>query len=171
VVDWTPIGTLFAGALVPLVTVERTARLQWQRERAKWALERAADHADRRAEFERETLLSLQDVLSIAARCNARQYINATHHFRAGGTLQTLRDPDDLDEAGRLAHVELLKLRGRLFDPAVRDCVNAFHEATAEMTLVADQAAADAAAASALAAYTEAQGRIGAAITRLYGEE
>ena len=162
-----PILTLLLGSGGTLATVNRTATLQWRRDRANWELERAAARDDRRAEFELETLLAVQESMTVLARGHAREAIAIRAHLRAGGAPNAYRDSDELSETVRLANGELSKLKARVLDDDVREAIDRFH-ATGDFLVITTEAAVIAEMERNSATFQAAQEAVGTAIRRMH---
>lgn len=117
---WFPVVTLIAGGVLKGIfdwlADSRTAK----RERDARFDERREIRRLRRIEFQRETLLELQDVISVFARHTTQAHLRDVKSFEETGMWGKALFPDELSEADRLNRVRLLQLRVRVRNPDIR---------------------------------------------------
>jgi hypothetical protein len=156
-VDWSTLVPLLIGGGLTLGGSERAARHQTRRERAQWAAqrraasedrrtERTAVKEDRRAAFELENLLALQDALAIEATASGSLFARYIDHVHAGGSPNT--SPLELlvqTEGDSSVRPELVKLTARILDADVLRRVKAFRKAAvrAQVSQSMDEAEQD----------------------------
>ena len=105
-----------------------TAAATTARERETREVARRVQIAERRSNFQRETLLTLQDAIFELARAAGQM-----HHVEEMESLKTGRwgqilFPDELDSAHRNASVKTLMLLVRVRDEEVRELAKTFRE-------------------------------------------
>jgi hypothetical protein len=167
---WLPIATLALGYLGSLYTEAQRDRRAAKRERLVRASERQARRADREADFQRETLLSLQDALFEALRGIAGVWNQRTKPFEEKAKLELAPFDRATDAVGRrreaLDKITLLSVRVK--DDEVRRIVEEFQ---ANATTIDDAKTIDAtleAADEAESLYASANHRIGELIRDLF---
>lgn len=116
--DWTavvPVLSFAAGAMAQLGgEALRDRRLVAREERAAARVQAREDQQAAR-DFERETLLELQEAVHGYARCVGRAHHEAHLHIRRdGGNPRSVVLSDGLDEELRLTGVDLDRLRARV---------------------------------------------------------
>lgn len=110
------IGVVIGGLLGLLVSIV-THHLQ-RRERAE----------DRRAEFQQDTLIHLQQVMHDAGRLAARIHLHDVREARQGVEYGRALMGNGLSEETRLVSVELLMLTERVLDDELRQRLRDFHD-------------------------------------------
>lgn len=123
------------GYVTRLVTESLHDRRAEKREREAREASRRQLLFERRAAFQRETLLNLQDALMELSRA-----AGGTHHldameFRKSGKWGKRLLPADLDEVFRHATVKTLTLMVRVHDDRVREMVRKFREQASNVGL------------------------------------
>jgi hypothetical protein len=186
--DWGQVALVLSSAGVTLGAVELTQRRESRRERdaraeerraaiADRQAERAAIAADRRAAFEQDTLLALQDALAILGRVDGEWHYRTTAYYRKqeGHPLAYEPEPPTLSKAERDqreldANRTVRALRVRVLDVRVRQAVERYHARSSASALVNSVEDVERSQAACLAAYDDAMEEIGRRLRELYGE-
>ena len=125
----TPLAAFIGGLLTPWITVsvntkrEREARREARQEASK----------DRLREFQRQTLLGLQDAVNALLRSEMQIYKHNCESFDTAGIRQSL--PEVLDVAGMEELAVATKLSSRVRDATVRD---AFSQVTTQLEVASE---------------------------------
>lgn len=124
--SWGFIGTLVGavvGASASVITTTINSRNAVRLHRMNSELER-----DERARaFQRETLLSTQEVIQDLMRLMARAHIADTEAFRQSGQWGRNMLEEDLNEASLLANRKMTALVERVSDDSLRNMLKALH--------------------------------------------
>ena len=128
--SWFPAFTALLGSLLGFVTAVVS---EWLKDRRASAREREAREAERRMRlserrrnFQRETLLPLQDAVAKLTRAAGRiNHLDKMTYYSTGkwGGFQL---PADLDDDAHYANVTLMVLTSRVRDDCIRKMVNTF---------------------------------------------
>ncbi|XXF76278.1 hypothetical protein P2318_24910 [Myxococcaceae bacterium GXIMD 01537] len=150
-----PLLTFALGSAFTLLTETLQFRRQVQREREARENERAEEHARRRAEFQRETLLGLQDTLS--------PLLGLTQTTMMGGTLteEELRKRSELS-----LRTQVLTMR--VADDELRLQVKRVQDLLIELGNASDAAVARKLWDEAALGFLEANAHLGAVLRALY---
>ena len=127
---WGLLGTL-VGALTSIGTTWLSTRTSYKIQSAKQAEERA----ERAKEFQRETLLMLQEAIHDALRLNARAHIEDSERFKATGDWSRGSLSDEVNEGFRLARRRVAILIERVSDESLRSDVKSLMRVSAEGVL------------------------------------
>lgn len=130
---------------------EREARQEARRDRL----------FERRVEFQRATLLELQEELLNLVRTASQMHVQDTKAYRETGKWQRQLFGEELSEADRLAHPRVALLSVRVRDETVRNLVADVNQGTIGATIARTPADAMAATVKMATAFDSAQKRIG----------
>lgn len=158
---WFPVATAFAGYAAGFVTEwfrdSRTAR----REREARAEKRADDLRARRAEFQRQTLLDLQEAMFQLARAAVALHHQDAMTFRNTGVWGRQPVSDELSEGHRAALARTNMLVARVRDEDIRHLVGQLRAHSAEASISRSEADAGRCIASMMGAQEQANERVG----------
>lgn len=136
---WIPVATFVVGQLFAIA-------LEWLRgiftaRREKAARDQARSEAvdDRRADFQRETLLALQASLVEVHRATVRLHMADERTFRATGRWAAGHIGDEEGEQERLLRAQLNLLKERVLDEGLRDLVGQAQHAQRRIVAARDQ--------------------------------
>ena len=118
---WFPVVTLVVGALLKGIFDMLSDRRSHRREREARYEQRRDALALRRAEFQRETLLKLQDVISQMTRLTGRINHEDVMAFRQSGAWRQNRLPEDVNQGYLEATMQMGQLRVRVRDDSIRE--------------------------------------------------
>jgi hypothetical protein len=135
--SWFPVLTLLIGYGTKSLTDWFQHRRAVQREREAREATRQDQLFERRATFQRETLLALQEAAMKLGRATGAIHHKDIMALRTTGKQQLL--PADLDEDYRVAQARTSMLASRVRDNAVRELVEQFRKFSTESTLVKTQ--------------------------------
>ena len=135
--DWFPVLTLLIGYGTKSLTDWIQHRRAVEREREGRDATRRDQLFERRATFQRETLLALQEAAAELGRATGRICHLDTMAIRNTGKTQLL--PDDLDEGYRLAQVRTSLLAVRVRDDSVRELAEQFRRISVDCTAAKSQ--------------------------------
>lgn len=120
---WFPVATLLLGFFTKALFDWLDHRRTMAREREARKDARRAALGERRANFQRQTLLDLQDALARVQRCAASLHMEDRRVFHEKGQWQKHLYSEGLSEADRAAQVQSSMLMVRVRDEAVRALV------------------------------------------------
>lgn len=176
---WLPLATLVLGYAGSLLTEAVRDRRAERRERLAREAE-AATHRQRRDEdFQRETLLRIQDTafdyaqtttiheltyMAAAARGERENPPRQVRWGREGNV------PDEVGQLWQKAASQLILLRVRVADDTLRDLIGRWKDQTTQIILAPDEAAAHEASTRADVLYAEMNERIGSLLRERYRE-
>jgi hypothetical protein len=136
---FSALGGFLTGAVSEYLRDSRTrAREREARESA-----RRLQLFERRSDFQRETLLTLQRAISALTRATGKMYHLDEMEFRKTGKWGGNLFPEDLDSACHEASVKTLMRLVRVRDDAVREMANTFRTSALEVSLCKSQGAAE----------------------------
>ena len=140
-VDWiaalVPVLSFAAGAAAQLGGEALRDRRQTAREESAAARARAREDERAARDFERETLLALQDAVQRYARLVGRAHHAAHEHIRgAGGSPRTLVLPDDVDAGLLAATAEVDRLQSRVASAEVAGWLSRMRKDALEATMI-----------------------------------
>lgn len=141
---WGVIGVVIGGVITGLTTLG----VAWVRSNAEQDLDSAKRKDDRRLaldQFQRETLLELQDVIGEVARAAARIHLRDQEHFRETGDWEDTLIAEELDESARATNQRVNALKTRVVDEPARTLVGTI--LAAQFAIVTAQSEADSIAA------------------------
>lgn len=125
--EWlTALLSLAAGSGLTMLSGWASDRRTARREGDARADERRDRQRTRREEFQRETLLALQDAAMRLARCTGAANHQDVMAFRKTGKWQKQQLEEPLNSDFRVAQAELTLLATRVNDASTRDMVDAF---------------------------------------------
>jgi hypothetical protein len=134
---WLPLVTLLLGYAGSLLTESRRdARLAQREEKAR-ADTRALAGADWRDEFQRKTLLELQEALLVVARTSAEMHTEDLRGFKATGKWGGGLHSEELDQRGQASNGILSTIKVRVLDDQLRATVDEFHKAATRTAVLA----------------------------------
>ena len=165
-----PVFTLLLGYLLKLFSDWVQHRRTLEREREMRLAERNAKLADRRVEFQRQTLLELQDAVIEVARTTASMAHHDLVNFRRNGTWQRDLYPADLDRDAMLAMRRTSVLMVRVRDETTRQLVQRVKDSSVAATGSHDQETSDSELLKLARAFEELQPRIGELLRRIDDE-
>lgn len=135
----TTLIAALAGYVTRLATEWLHDRRADKREAEGREAERRLQLLERRANFQRETLLSLQDALMELNRATGKvQHLDVMEVRRTGQWRKQLL-PADLDESAHQAMVKTLILMVRVRDNQIREMVEKYRDLAARTSLCHDQ--------------------------------
>jgi len=141
---WFPIVTLIAGAILKAVfDAINDARLA-NRERQARKEQRTDSIREGRVNFQRSTLLELQDVAVQVARFTAQSNFQDILAYKKTGVWKRQPLSDDVNEGYRKAQVQLKLLRVRIRDAELRRFADDLSKSCAWAVLAADEPSANA---------------------------
>lgn len=127
---WGLFGTV-VGALASIGTTWLSTRTSYRIEHEK----QADDSAERAKEFQRETLLALQEAIHDALRLSARAHIEDSKSFRKTGEWTRGFLSEDVNEGFRLSRRKVAILIERVIDDSLRSDVKSLMSVSAEGVL------------------------------------
>jgi hypothetical protein len=131
---WFPIVTLIVGWVLKSISDAYEHRRTLEREREGRAVGRRDQLAERRNNFQRQTLLELQEAISDIARTTASMHLGDLKSVKQTGEWQKHLYPEDLDEKSMLAFRKTSILNSRIRDEVLRKAVNQFKGHAANVT-------------------------------------
>jgi hypothetical protein len=165
---WLPLVTFGLGFAGSLAIEERRDRRLATREADARTAERAVTREERRDEFQRDTLLMLQDVIGDLARVTTRVHLNDCRQRSEGAQWRNARVGAELNEESRLTNIALSKLRERVIDDELRGLVSTFHNATTVVLISPSEQEAVCAFNTMSDGAEQAQKRLGELLRALY---
>lgn len=158
---WFPVVTLIVGAALKGLFDALTDRRALHREREARREQRLDAIRLRRTQFERETLLELQDVVLKLARHTGRgNYEDVVAHHKSGNWRKALLS-DEVNKGSQEAQASLNRLRVRVRDEEIRRLAATFSETCAQVFMSSSKEAADEALARMSNQFIELQERVG----------
>lgn len=162
----TTIGVIAGGVLTMLSAWLADRRLML-RDREKRREERHERLVTRRNDFQRETLLALQNASQKLIRNAGAALVADTLAFRAGGSWRAQKLPDDLDSDILRQMTETLLLASRIRNDDVRDLADRLRRHVGEITFASDQNHAENRMAAATETHSQLIARIGQILREL----
>jgi hypothetical protein len=169
--SWFPVVTLLVGFLA-------SSAIEWFRDRRTLKREREAresmrreKRADRRGDFQRETLLALQDSLLELGRSNGEIYHLDLIAYHRTGEFVRQRISEELNERNRLANGRTSVLTSRVRDVAVREMIQTFSDYANVETMSRDLDEAREAANLGIRLFVKINERIGELLRKLDDDE
>ncbi|MGX5846914.1 hypothetical protein ACWGTO_07530 [Mesorhizobium sp. PL10] len=126
---WFPVVTLVAGALIGAFTQILTDRRTAHRERIARLEQRQDAARTRRIEFQRVTLLELQDRAGDLARSAAKTFLADEAAHRETGVWRQNLVGEDVSNEFFIAQTTVVKLRERVLDDQVRELTTKLRDA------------------------------------------
>lgn len=139
---WFPIVTLLAGAGVTAILQKLSDDRSASRDREARRAQRVEERRLRHIDFQRATLLALQECSSALIRAAARVNLEDETGLRQSGRWRNRKIAGDIDEAFRASLAELALLRARLDDDSARNLSDALAGACTATALATDGTAA-----------------------------
>jgi hypothetical protein len=133
-VGWFPVFTLVVGYVVGYGTLLIQHWLSVKRDREARNEARRDQLAERRASFQRQTLLDLQQAVQDLGRTTGAIHHQDMQGFKKTGKWQNKIFPSDLDEKDFLANARTSMLRVRVRDEKVRELANSFQNQSYKVT-------------------------------------
>jgi hypothetical protein len=132
------LGVVLGAVVTGFVTL-RQAELATQREREARQALREQERQDRRDNFQRETLLALQDVLSELHTAVGREQDRMLTAEAEQGAWPVKPVELPLPEDFMKAHREITKLRARVFDQELRDLMRDIRDGSTQILIAHDR--------------------------------
>jgi hypothetical protein len=168
---WFPVITLIVGAslkaLFDSVTDRRTAR----REREAREEQRTDSTRLRRIEFQRATLLELQETLLQLMRFTYQVHHHDLISHHESGAWQKGKLPEEIDEGSRVALANFNKFRVRISDKFIRQIAKDLSTTCAQIGITPDKQASEQIITRALLLSQDLQEKIGDALRTLDSDE
>ncbi len=166
-----PVLSAFGGYLIGAGTEYLRDRRIRAREREARAEARRLQLFQRRSNFQRETLLNLQDAIFALARASSRVHHLDEKEFRESGVWHRNRLPEDLDEEGREAVVKTTTYMVRVRDDGIRELTRTFRDNAARLGICRSIEESRQAAEAMAAAVSPLHERIGLVLRKLDDDE
>lgn len=168
---WFPVFTLILGYVTKALSDWIQHRRTLERERETRPEIRQDVATDRRIQFQRQTLLDLQEAaMGLARNTGSMNHLDVMGH-RTAGIWHGQRYPDDLNENHALATARTSMLVVRVDDAEVRELADAFKTSASEATLSKTAANADSWMMKMAKSFDELQQRIGIVLRELNQDE
>src|SRR6266568_8813471 len=138
-VVWFPVVTLILGFAISSISDSVKNRREGERERDARRETRREQLSDQRRNFQRETLLVLQEAIQDLARATGAAHHQDEMAFGTTGRWQRQPLGEELNQQVHVANRRVLLLTVRVRDESLRDVVNRFRQLTNETeTIVRD---------------------------------
>ena len=121
---WFPVFTAFLGFVMAWISEWFRDRRTATREREGRDAARRLQLFERRTNFQRETLLNLQDAVAKLARAAGRMNFLDEMEYRKTGKWGGFLFPEDLDQDAHQANVTTMLLTSRVRDDHIRQMAN-----------------------------------------------
>jgi hypothetical protein len=158
---WFPVFTLLVGYVTKASTDWLQHRSTAERERQAREAARRDQLAERRAAFQRQTLLDLQEAIMQLVRTAGAMHYEDVMAFRTTGKWQKQLIGEELAEKSRLANARTSMLAVRVRDDSARDLVQIVKDHATATVMSGSQEEGDRAMASMGAAFEDLNQRIG----------
>jgi len=158
---WFPVLTLLLGYLIKSVSDWVQDRRSLRREREARQSTRRDQLLERRATFQRETLLGLQEALMSLGRATGAMHVYDRVGYDKTGVWRKNLYPPDLDESARMAFSRTSMFMVRVRGASVREMVIAARGAAAAVTKSASLEESLSAFATAMGSFEDLMRRIG----------
>ncbi|WP_150792038.1 hypothetical protein [Pandoraea iniqua] len=139
---WFPVVTLLLGAILKAVFDAMTDRRLERREQAARHEARRDAFRLRHSEFQRATLLELQDAVVTLARLTGQSHYQDLIAYRTKGTWQREPNTDDVSEGFLKSQQLLSKLRVRVSNDRIRELTKDVSSACADTVHAPDEMSA-----------------------------
>jgi len=126
VAGWFPVFTALLGFVTAGISEWFRDRRALGREREAREATRRVQLSERRANFQRETLLNLQDAIVKLSRAAGRMHHLDEMEYRKTGKWGGHLFPDDLDDDAHHANVTSMVLTSRVRDERIRELAETF---------------------------------------------
>lgn len=123
---WFPVLTAALGYIGSWVSERLRDRRTAAREREARESVRRAQLSERRAGFQRETLINLQDAVVKLTRAAGRMHHSDEMEFQRTGTWGGHLLPEDISDDAHQANVAMLVLTSRVRDQQIRELADSF---------------------------------------------
>lgn len=164
---WLPIVTLILGASLKAIFDLLTERRLDRRERDARRENRIDAARERRIEFQRSTLLDLQDVLHAVSRATVQAYLEDMRAAQAGTAWGKHQINAELDAKALEAEARWSRLIVRVWDAEIQGEGRKFRSLVNSYSSVADEKAAHELMARLAVLNTDLNERIGAALRQI----
>jgi hypothetical protein len=176
--SWLPLVTAFLGYALSAITeflrdirahkreIETQASLR-DREREARDEARRDERFERRTEFQRETLLNLQEEVFKLMRTTAEMQHSDVMALRSGVQWHKQLYPADLDERAFSSNVQTTKLKVRVADEGVRELVSELRKDAGSVLMSDSEAAGEQASRRMTQTYDKLNERIGELLRKL----
>lgn len=166
---WLPLVTLVVGYAGSLVTESFRDKRAARREAQARQADRQQKRADRQADFQRETLLALQESLGRYVRGAAQVHHETATASRAAGRWTRVLPAEDVNDALFRAGIDMNTYVVRTLDDQLRETVYALRERVGRLLITAaSEAEADQLMDEATDLFTQANERIGELLRTVY---
>jgi hypothetical protein len=165
---WLPIVTLVLGYAGSLATEAVRDKRQESREERAHTRSRLEVQVDRRADFQRDTLLRLQDALARLARAGGAIHSHDVIASREAGRWKATLLPDDLSHDVFRATVDTNLMVVRVEDSVLRDLVLQTRNPATLISLATSEEESVARMDAMAAAFEKANERLGLLLRELY---
>lgn len=180
--NWLPLVTAFLGyALAAITELFRDRRAHKReieaqafvrdREREARDVARRDERFERRTEFQRETLLNLQEEVFKLMRTTAEMQHSDAMALRSGVQWHKQLLPPDLNVRAFSANVQTTKLKVRVADEGVRELVNELKKHATSVACSDSETAGEQANLRMIQTYGELNDRIGELLRKLDNDE
>jgi hypothetical protein len=166
-----PLLSAFGGYLIAAVTEYLRDQRARTREREARAEARKLQLFERRSDFQRETLLTLQEAVLQLARAAGRAHHLDEMEFRKTGKWGGNLYPEDLDNAAHDASVKTLMYMMRVRDDDVRELMKKFREHANQVGICRSREQSTQAIQEAIAVSEPLHERIGLILRKLDDDE
>ena len=166
---WFPVATLLIGFATGSLADWLKDRRSERRETTARKNEREQARLTRIHEFQRVTLLELQQVIADLARAAGKAHHHDTMDYRRSGVWGRSLFPDGDSERFREMQVKAAILAARVIDPTIREYVGQLKDACADGTMADSEATAGRAMVRMSKSLDEANQRIGEALRVIDG--
>jgi len=112
--DLLPILSLIIGALLTMFASYLADFRLSKRERLARKEQQYATLYLKRIEFQRETLIELQDTIADMSRQTTKIHLNDITSYHQGTEWKKIEVPEDLNELSRITKTKLVKLKARI---------------------------------------------------------
>jgi len=165
--QWFPVATLLAGFAANGILEWFRHRSSSSREVAARVAERCRAIEERRARFQRESLLALQEAMVDLTRAVANGHFHDLRAFRQGNGWRKTYLPEDVDQAIREANQQTALLNERVADENVRKAVEYAKGLASGIFFTSDSATAEGMMTKLGNASIEVQKQIGIVLRKL----
>lgn len=168
---WFPIITLGVGAGITALSQKISDTRQLTREREARREQRREAISLRRVEFQRATLLELQERLLDLGRMVTRAQIEDFRAFKASGNWHSGLLSEEVNEGVRVAQASVTRLLERVRDNQVRSLASSFSENCVSVTIAPSRADSDRCYHNMLRTSGELNARLGVVLRSLDDDE
>ncbi len=168
---WFPVVTLIVGLVLKGLFDFFTERRATKREREARSEERRQTALLKHVEFQRETLLTLQDATAKFMGFFGTAYLHDRAAFLQGASWGQALLPKDVDQGFHAAEVDVNRLRVRISDDKVREMSLALKTAAKNALTAGDMNSADALMSEAAKISISLNERIGELLRNLHAAE